>query len=160
MLKRLVHLPFAVAGRVARAVQDREDAKLRARYGVARDPGEVAIAAAAPPPEGADVTGATVDVARALSARSANEPVTFVDVRPAGARGGIPGALSLPMEEIGVRVSELPTEGWVVAYCEDGAQALAAVRFFRARGMDDTYALEGGLRAWRAAGGPTTEAPR
>lgn len=160
MLKRLVNLPFSVAGRVARAVQDREDAKVRARYGEARDPGEIAIPPAAPPPEAADVSGATVDAARALSARSADEPVTFVDVRPAGSRGGIPGALSMPVDEIGVRVSELPTEGWVVAYCEDGTQALAAVRFFRARGMEDTFALEGGLRAWRAAGGPTTEVSR
>lgn len=160
MLKRLVNLPFSVAGRVARAVQEREDARVRAQYGASRDPGEIAVSPTAPLAEGDAVEDATVSVARALQALAAGEPVTFVDVRPPGSGGGVPGALPLPLEEVGVRVSELPTEGWVVAYCEDGGRARKAVRFFRARGMDDTFALDGGLGAWRAAGGPVVGAPR
>ena len=45
---------------------------------------------------------------------------------------------------------ELP----VIVYCSDGARSLDAVRFFRERGMEETWALAGGLAAWTAAGGP------
>lgn len=153
MLKRLVNLPFAVAGKVARAVQDREDARVRARYGETPDPGTVAVHGARPADEGAEVGEVGVEPAQVRAWIADGVPVAFVDVRPAGAPGGIPGALSMPLDTVGVRVSELPTEGVVVAVCDDGAQAAAAVRFFRARGMEDTWALAGGLRAWRASAG-------
>ena len=38
----------------------------------------------------------------------------------------------------------------------DGADSSRAVAFFRERGMEDTFALEGGLPAWIAAGGELT----
>jgi rhodanese-related sulfurtransferase len=59
----------------------------------------------------------------------------------------------MPMHEVGVRVSELPWDQLVVAYCDDGVQSRQAVAFFRERGMEDTVVLAGGLAAWRAAGG-------
>ena len=59
----------------------------------------------------------------------------------------------MPLDTVGIRVSELPTDRMVVVVCEDGGQSLEATRFFRERGMEDTWVLAGGLGAWRKAGG-------
>ena len=41
MLRRLVNLPFAVAGKAARAFQAREDARVAAQFGRVEDPGQL-----------------------------------------------------------------------------------------------------------------------
>jgi rhodanese-related sulfurtransferase len=79
----------------------------------------------------------------------------FVDVRPVHGTG-VPGATHLPVDEANMRVSELPTDVPVVAYCDDGADSARVVAFFRARGMEDTWWMAGGLPAWRDAGGAVT----
>lgn len=153
MLKRLVNLPFTVASKAARAFQEREDARTKAQFGTAADPGAVANTHSAPTVEGIDPATVRMSAADVLGRRQKGESIEFVDVRPA-AGGGIPGSVHMPMNEISVRVSELDPDRLVVAWCEDGALATDAVRFFRERGMEDTWALAGGLAAWRAAGGP------
>lgn len=60
----------------------------------------------------------------------------------------------MPLDTVGIRVSELPTDRMVIVTCENGAESLQATRFFRERGMEDTWFLSGGLAAWRKAGGP------
>jgi rhodanese-related sulfurtransferase len=144
MLRRLINLPFAVAGKAARAFQEREDAKTRAQYGETRDPADIGVASSAPDVAAAD-DSARIDVADAK-----RRDVVFVDVRKSAA-GGIPGAMHMPLDEIGIRVSELPPDRVVVVYCEDGRDSARAVAFFREREMEDTFWLGGGLAAWRAA---------
>ncbi|MBM4393820.1 MAG: rhodanese-like domain-containing protein [Deltaproteobacteria bacterium] len=158
MLRRLMNLPFTVASKAARAFSDREDQRIKEKYGTAHDPGTVpinreadvdpAVAAA-----GGDFGNITMNVATVLHERE-EQPVAFVDVRDAAAwaRGHIPGAIHMPMHEVGVRVSELPWEQLVVTYCDDGDVSRQAVIFFRERGMEDTFVLEGGLAAWKKAG--------
>jgi rhodanese-related sulfurtransferase len=158
MLKRLINLPFSVATRAARAFQEREDAKMKEKYGTVADPGDVAISdapAIAPDSTPVDATAFRMDAAAAIEAGNGRRPVAFVDVRKANERGSgtIAGAIHMPHNEIGIRVSELPPDQLVVAYCEDGTDSAKAVAFFRERGMEDTYWLGGGLRAWRTAGG-------
>jgi len=41
MFRRLVNLPFSVAGKAARAFQAREDARIAAQFGRVDDPGQV-----------------------------------------------------------------------------------------------------------------------
>ena len=158
MLRRLMNLPLTVASRAAKAFQDREDAKTRERYGAAVDPGLVSAGAQVSP----DVINATVAddaeltmTAAAVLAAAKTRPVAYVDVRGAAdwSGGHLRGALHMPMAEVNMRVSELPWDQLVVAYCDDGATSTQAVRFFRERGMEDTFVLAGGLAAWRAAGG-------
>lgn len=152
MLKRLVNLPFSVASKAARAFQEREDARNKAKYGTADDPGSIGVASEAPQVQGLDAAAVRMTAQDVLARRARGETIAFVDVR-ARAGGGVPGALHMPMKEISVRVSELDPDHLVVAYCEDGALSTDAVRFFRERGMEDTWALAGGLGAWKAAGG-------
>lgn len=83
--------------------------------------------------------------------------VVVVDVRPATEyrSGHIPDALSIPLEELEERISELPTGTDVVAYCRGpycvlAAEAVATLRRQgrRARRLDD------GFPEWRLAGLP------
>lgn len=83
--------------------------------------------------------------------------VLVLDVRPSDEyrAGHIPGAVSVPVEELENRISELPTGKEVVAYCRGPYCVLAfrAVEILRARGH---YArrLTDGFPEWRAAGLP------
>lgn len=158
MFRRLMNLPLTVASRAAKAFQDREDEKTKQKYGTAYDPASVPVGA----PEAAHATsaaagdagehGLSVEAVRALIGK---QPLAFVDVRDAAswAAGHVRLAAHMPMAELNVRVSELPWDQHVVAYCDDGALSAQAVAFFRERGMEDTFFLQGGLAAWRAAGG-------
>lgn len=159
MLRRLINLPLTVANKAAKAFQDREDAKMREKYGETRDPGDVAVSAS---PSSGPVLSGTVDpvtcrmdAADALAALRSGKPVAFVDVRDTRARATVPGAVSMPLGEVNIRVSELPPDQLVIAFCDDGVASARAVAFFREREMEDTWWIAGGLAAWRTAGGPT-----
>ena len=66
--------------------------------------------------------------------------------------GHAPQAAFLPMSEINSRLDELPREGHVVVTCRSGNRSQAVVRFLVAQGVDAVN-LDGGMNAWRAAGG-------
>lgn len=83
--------------------------------------------------------------------------VLILDVRPETeyAAGHIAGAISLPHDQIAVRLAELPEGAEIVAYCRGRYCVFApdAVRLLRARGFD-ARPLNGGLPDWRSAGLP------
>lgn len=85
------------------------------------------------------------------------ERVVILDVRPADEyeAGHLPGAVSIPLEELERRLTELPRKAEVVAYCRGPYCAFApeAVRELRARGYR-ALPLEDGLPEWSAAGLP------
>lgn len=152
-----MNLPFSVASRAARAYQEREDAKIRAQYGSGADPGKIGVAGATVTPS-SEVSAEAVqlDAAQARGWVAQGRKVEFVDVRTAAevaAGPRVAGAVHMPMDTLNVRVSELSWEVPVVVLCDDGRRSTDAVRFFRERGMEDTWALRGGIAAWAAAGG-------
>lgn len=81
---------------------------------------------------------------------------TVIDVRPAEeyAAGHIPGAVSIPLEELEASLADLPG-GEIVAYCRGTNCVLAhdAVRLLAARGLQ-ARRLTDGLLEWRLAGLP------
>jgi len=83
--------------------------------------------------------------------------VTVLDVRPREefARGHIPGAVSVPLEELEARMRTLPRRGEIVAYCRGPYCVLApqAVELLRRRGFR-ARRLEEGMPEWRLAGFP------
>jgi len=83
--------------------------------------------------------------------------VTVLDVRPAPEyrSGHISGARSVPLDQLGAIVDQLPEGLPVVAYCRGPycVFAPAAVRALRARGIDAAR-LEDGFPEWRRAGLP------
>jgi rhodanese-related sulfurtransferase len=105
-----------------------------------------------------------------LGARDELEPVTrqelarrledgdrlvVLDVRPAAehAAGHLPGAVSIPVGELRRRLTELPGDREIVAYCRGPYCAFAheAVEVLREEGFTATR-LEDGLPEWQAAG--------
>lgn len=82
--------------------------------------------------------------------------VTVLDVRPHEEfrAGHLPGALSVPLPELKRRLSELPRERAVVAYCRGPycVMAVEAVTLLRRRGFT-AHRLEQGVVEWRARGG-------
>jgi len=82
--------------------------------------------------------------------------VTVLDVRPHEeyAAGHIPGAISIPVTELGTRLRELPKRREIVAYCRGPycVMALDAVEVLRKKGFR-AHRMEYGVVEWRAQGG-------
>jgi rhodanese-related sulfurtransferase len=87
--------------------------------------------------------------------------VVILDVRPGEeyAAGHIPGAISIPLDQLGERLEELPAGTEIVAYCRGAYCILAydAVRLLSSAGWPAAR-LEDGLLEWRLAGFPTQPA--
>ena len=92
-----------------------------------------------------------------LLGRLSRRDAVVIDVRPREEyRGGhIPGAISVPLDELGRLVRRLPRSKLIVAYCRGPYCILApqALALLRARGFR-ARRLEDGLPEWRAAGLP------
>ena len=92
-----------------------------------------------------------------LQAGLASGAMLLLDVRPAleFAAGHLPGASSIPLDELPARLAELPTDGLIVTYCRGplcvyADEALEQIRASGRRGAR----LEEGVAEWQLAGYP------
>jgi ArsR family transcriptional regulator len=92
-----------------------------------------------------------------LLRRARSGGVVLLDLRPREEyeAGHIPGAVSIPLADLGERLALLPPEAEIVAYCRGpycvmapGGIALLRRRGYRVRRLED------GVREWRLAGLP------
>ena len=85
------------------------------------------------------------------------DKLVVLDVRPSEEyeAGHIPGAISIPLEELKRRVKELPKSKQIVAYCRGPLCALApeATRYLKGKGYRVKRLTEG-APDWEAAGYP------
>lgn len=99
---------------------------------------------------------AAVDTDELLRRLDAGETLVL-DVRPdvEYAGGHLPGAVHIPLEELEQRLSELPRDRDIVAYCRGQYCVLAhdAVRLLASHGLTARRAADGVLE-WRVAGIP------
>jgi rhodanese-related sulfurtransferase/biotin operon repressor len=97
-----------------------------------------------------------VDTDELLRRLDAGDAVV-IDVRPTPeyAAGHLPGAIHIPLEELATRLSELPGDREIVAYCRGQYCVLAhdAVRLLAAHGLTARRAAQGILE-WKLAGMP------
>ncbi|MEX2583695.1 MAG: metalloregulator ArsR/SmtB family transcription factor [Gemmatimonadota bacterium] len=95
-----------------------------------------------------------VDADELLSRLDSGE-VTLLDVRAADeyAAGHIPGAVSMPVEELERRLAELPRDRPIIAYCRGPfcVYAAEAVEKLLRHGYDGQR-MESGLTEWRLGG--------
>ena len=94
---------------------------------------------------------------RDLVKRLKDKSVLLLDVRSEDefAQGHLPGALNIPLPQLGKRLSKLPKRAQIVAYCRGPYCVLSfeAVAALRAKGYD-ARRLEDGFPEWKAAGLP------
>lgn len=92
-----------------------------------------------------------------LLTRATESEIVVLDVRPEDefAAGHIPGAVSVPLDELEQRLASLPPDAEIVAYCRGPYCLLAprAVEVLRERGFR-ARRLEEGFPEWRLAGLP------
>ena len=90
-----------------------------------------------------------------LTTYAENGHVTVLDVRPAEEyrAGHLPGAVSVPLQELEQRIPELPPDGEIVAYCRGAycVMAYEALDILRSHGLT-ARRLEDGILEWRLAG--------
>lgn len=84
-----------------------------------------------------------------LAARTGT-PLIDVRERDEFATGHVPGAVNLPMSELGDRLDELPDEPFDVI-CQVGGRSARVVEALEPRGYDATN-VTGGTGEWIAAG--------
>ncbi|MBB4313082.1 rhodanese-like domain-containing protein [Roseospira marina] len=95
------------------------------------------------------------------------DDVLVVDVRSprefAGRTGHIPGAVNLPLDQIGARLKEMgASRGEVLdtpvyLVCQTASRAAHAARVMRKAGFRDLSVISGGMQAWRGQGLPVEQ---
>ncbi len=136
---------------------------IAALYALLRDVAGTRSAAAAAARDAYLGTDDTAAVDRdELRRRLAAGEVIAVDVRPAEeyTAGHIPGAISIPLEQLADRLADLPAHVEVVAYCRGAYCVLAhdAVRLLTTRGRRAAR-LADGMLEWRLADLPVDATP-
>lgn len=148
---------LATALRAGLTVYDLEDLELcyAPPYGSAKDPVNMAGFVAA------NVLRGDVRVCHVPDVLNLRPDQMILDVRtPAEcALGMIPGAINIPVDELRVRLPELPREKEIIAYCQVGLRGYLACRILMQHGYR-CLNLTGGYKTFRAfTGSPVPPGP-
>lgn len=139
---------LSVAIQAGMTVFDLEQAELcyAPQYGSAKDPVNMAAFVAAGALRG-DHPQVGVE---ALGGDGGDRPF-LLDVRTPEehARGSIPGAVNVPVDDLRGRLGELPRGRRIVAYCQVGMRGYLATRILMQSGFGDVANLGGGFTTWR-----------
>ncbi len=81
---------------------------------------------------------------------SGSQPLTLLDVRePVELQvSALPGAVNIPLGELSARLTELPHNAPIVAFCRTGVRSAQAVSLLQSAGFVDVVSLRGGVNAW------------
>jgi glyoxylase-like metal-dependent hydrolase (beta-lactamase superfamily II)/rhodanese-related sulfurtransferase len=84
-----------------------------------------------------------------------------VDVRtPAErARGGIAGAVHVPLNQLAERLADLPADRRLIVFCAGGYRSSIAASLLQRQGRAAVAELAGGMTAWEASGMPVSKVP-
>jgi len=102
--------------------------------------------------------GGAVSTGEAIQMVNQRQAV-WVDVRPAEQfqAGHIAQARSVPAADLEKKAASLPKNKPLIVVCENGRDSTRIAARLRAQGYADATPLEGGMRAWLAAGLPITQ---
>jgi rhodanese-related sulfurtransferase len=81
---------------------------------------------------------------------SHGESLIIVDVREAEevAEGMIPGAIHIPLGEIGSRYNEIQQNEDIILVCRSGKRSQKAYEFLESQGFKHLFNLDGGMLQW------------
>ena len=110
-------------------------------------------------PELSSLAAGGMQIGTLEATRLMNQGHTLIlDVRdaPEFARGHLPKARHIPMQELSKRIEEIGKfkDKPVIVTCGTGGRAAAASRFLKRAGFTAVYQLKGGLAAWQQASLP------
>jgi rhodanese-related sulfurtransferase len=63
--------------------------------------------------------------------------------------GHIPGAVHVPLSDIGDKVKKLKKDKELVVYCNNGSRSIWAIKRLMGMGYKNLYNLKGGYLAWK-----------
>ena len=63
--------------------------------------------------------------------------------------GHIPGAVHVPLSEIGDRIKKLKKDKEIVVYCQNGSRGIWAIKRLMGMGYTSLFNLKGGFNAWK-----------
>jgi len=63
----------------------------------------------------------------------------------------IPGAINIPLKELGYRLFSLDKTKDIIVYCDVGVRSKVACQILANAGFKDVYNLTGGMKAWNYA---------
>lgn len=147
----IVFAPFlSVLGLVAVLLHSRSE-------GVELDPGIVAESGSRVLSDAADSRSlcSTITAAELKEKMDDEAADSFVilDIRDEAAyeQEHIPGAISIPMDELGYRLFVLDKTKDIIVYCESGVRCRIACQVLVNAGFKDVQTLVGGIKAWNYA---------
>jgi len=105
------------------------------------------------PPQAAAPTAAgyeQLSPAQLKQKMDAGEDFTLLDVRAPTAYGAghLPGAISMPLQQLEWRCAQLDRQKETIGYCQQGVSSLVACRVLVNHGFADVKNLTGGIDAW------------
>ncbi len=65
------------------------------------------------------------------------------------ATGHIPGAVHVPLSDIGDRIKKLKKDKDIVVYCQNGNRSVWAIKRLMGMGYTSLFNLKGGFNAWK-----------
>jgi hydroxyacylglutathione hydrolase len=92
-----------------------------------------------------------------LVSRAGNATIVDVRGRSEWESGHLPGAVHIPLGELGDRLDELPKDAPLVMQCKSGSRSSIASSLLQAHGFSNVTNLHGGITAWRRAGLPVDQ---
>lgn len=120
--------------------------------------GQSAIACGLSEKTAAGYENATVAHAHDHWSQGEASPIPFIilDVRTPEefSEGHIAGARLIPVQELENRLAEVPGDRQVYVYCRSGVRSVQASEILAAAGFTRVENIEGGIKAWQAAGFP------
>lgn len=94
--------------------------------------------------------GLEIDVQELKSALDAGDDLVLLDVREGWEHAlvHLPGAVHIPLGQLGARLGDLQPERPHVVYCHHGIRSLRAVMALAEHGFQNVRSLRGGIDRW------------
>jgi len=94
--------------------------------------------------------GSTITAAELKAMQDRGEDFLLVDVREPAEWEivRIPGAVLIPKGDLPSRLSDLPQDKPVIAYCKSGIRSAEALALLKSAGFKDAMHVQGGITAW------------